>query len=54
VGKRVFVSVSTLPAGKITLTAPSASGDVLQRAGVLVDGGANPKVLVQIGDPTLL
>jgi hypothetical protein len=27
---------------------------VLQRAGVLVDGGANPKVLVQVGDPTLL
>ena len=51
VGKRVFVSTTS---GQITLTAPSASGDVLQRAGVLVDGGANPKVLVQIGDPTLL
>ena len=51
VGKRVFVSTTS---GQITLTAPSASGDVLQRAGVLVDGGANPKVLVQVGDPTLL
>jgi hypothetical protein len=51
VGQRVFVSTT---AGKVTLTAPSASGDVVQRAGVLVDGGANPKVLVQIGDPTLL
>lgn len=51
VGQRVFVSTTS---GQITLTAPSASGDVLQRAGVLVDGGANPKVLVQIGDPTLL
>jgi hypothetical protein len=51
VGQRVFVSTT---AGQITLTAPSASGDVLQRAGVLVDGGANPKVLVQVGDPTLL
>jgi hypothetical protein len=51
VGQRVFVSTTS---GQITLTAPSASGDVLQRAGVLVDGGANPKVLVQIGDPVLL
>ena len=51
VGSRVFVSTTS---GQITLTAPSTSGDVLQRAGVLVDGGANPKVLVQIGDPTLL
>jgi hypothetical protein len=51
VGSRVFVSTTS---GKITLTAPSATGDLLQRAGVLVDGGANPKVLVQIGDPTLL
>jgi len=51
VGKRVFVSTTS---GQITLTAPSASGDVLQRAGVLVDGGANPKVLVQVGDPVLL
>jgi hypothetical protein len=51
VGKRVFVSTTS---GQITLTAPSASGDIVQRAGVLVDGGANPKVLVQIGDPVLL
>jgi hypothetical protein len=51
VGKRVFVSTTS---GQVTLTAPVASGDVVQRAGVLVDGGASPKVLVQIGDPTLL
>jgi hypothetical protein len=51
VGQRVFVSTTS---GQITLTAPSASGDVLQRAGVLVDGSGSPKVLVQVGDPTLL
>jgi len=51
VGKRVFVSTTS---GQVTLTAPSVSGDIVQRAGVLVDGGANPKVLVQIGDPILL
>lgn len=51
VGKRVFVSTTS---GQISLTAPSASGDIVQRAGVLVDGSANPKVLVQIGDPVLL
>jgi hypothetical protein len=51
VGQRVFVSIT---AGKITLTAPSASGSIVQRAGVLVDGSANPKVLVQIGDPVLI
>lgn len=51
VGQRVFVSTTS---GQITITAPSASGDILQRVGVLVDGSANPKVLVQVGDPTLL
>jgi hypothetical protein len=51
VGQRVFVSTT---AGKVTLTAPSASGDIVQRVGVLVDGSGSPKVLVQIGDPTLL
>jgi hypothetical protein len=51
VGQRVWVSTT---AGRVTLTAPSAAGDVVQRAGVLVDGSGSPKVLVQIGDPTLL
>ena len=51
VGQRVFMSTTS---GQVTITAPSASGDILQRVGVLVDGSANPKVLVQVGDPTLL
>lgn len=51
VGARVWVSTT---AGKVTLAAPSSPGDIVQRAGVLVDGGGSPKVLVQIGDPTLL
>lgn len=51
VGQRVWCSTTS---GQITLTAPSASGDIVQRVGVLVDGSANPKVLVQIGDPVLL
>lgn len=51
VGKRVFVSTAS---GKIALAASTTGGDLVQRAGVLTDGGANPKVLVQIGDPTLL
>lgn len=51
VGARVFMSKT---AGQVTLTAPVAVGDLVQRVGVLVDGSANPKVLVQIGDPVLL
>lgn len=55
VGKRVWLSTT---AGKITLTAPSASGDVVQRVGVLATlaggGGGAPQVLVQVGDPVLL
>ena len=51
VGQRVFVSTTS---GQVTLTAPSVGGNIVQRAGILVDGGANPKVLVQIGDPVLL
>jgi hypothetical protein len=51
VGKRVFASTTS---GQITLTAPSASGDLVQRVGVLTDGSGSPKVLVQIGDPILL
>jgi hypothetical protein len=51
VGKRVFMSVS---AGQITLTAPTASGDVVQRVGILVDGSGSPKVLVQVGEPITL
>jgi|GEM_PF-4834260 len=52
VGKRVFMS-ALLP-GQITLTAPSATNDVVQRVGILTDGGANPKVLVQVGEPITL
>jgi len=51
VGQRVFVSTT---AGRVTLTAPAALGDVVQRVGVLVDGSGSPKVLVQVGDPVLL
>ncbi len=51
VGQRVFMSTTS---GKVTLTAPNGSGCVVQRVGVLVDGSANPKVLVQIGDPVLI
>lgn len=51
VGQRVFVSLTS---GQVTLTPPSVVGDIVQRAGILADGGASPKVLVQIGDPILL
>lgn len=51
VGQRVWTSTT---AGQITLTAPTTTGNIVQRVGVLVDGSANPKVLVQIGDPVLL
>ena len=52
VGKRVYASAAT--AGEITLTAPTGSGNVQQRVGILVDGSASPQVLVQIGDPVTL
>lgn len=55
VGQRVWLSTT---AGRITLTPPSASGDVVQRVGVLATlaggGGGAPQVLVQVGDPVLL
>jgi hypothetical protein len=51
VGKRVFMSVDP---GKITLIAPVATGDVVQRIGILVDGSGSPKVLVQVGEPITL
>lgn len=55
VGKRVWLSTM---AGKITLTAPSSSGEVVQRVGILVTlaggGGGEPQILVQVGDPVLL
>jgi len=51
VGQRVWMATT---AGRITLTAPTATGDVVQRVGVLVDGSVSPKVLVQISDPVLL
>jgi hypothetical protein len=54
VGKRVWLSTT---AGRVTLTAPSAVGDVVQRVGVLATlagGGGSPQILVQVGDPVLL
>lgn len=55
VGKRVWLSTT---AGSVTLTAPSAVGDVVQRVGILATlsggGGGTPQILVQIGDPVLL
>jgi len=55
VGKRVWLSTT---AGRVTLTAPSAVGDVVQRVGILATlaggGGGTPQILVQIGDPVLL
>ena len=55
VGKRVWLSTT---AGRVTLTPPSAVGDVVQRVGIfatLAGGvGGSPQILVQIGDPVLL
>jgi hypothetical protein len=51
VGSRVFMS--TTP-GQVTLTAPTATGDVVQRVGILTDGSASPKILVQVGEPITL
>lgn len=51
VGQRVFMS--TTP-GQVTLTAPTATGDVVQRVGILTDGSASPKILVQVGEPITL
>lgn len=55
VGKRVWLSTT---AGRVTLTAPSAVGDVVQRVRILATlsggGGGTPQILVQIGDPVLL
>lgn len=54
VGKRVWLSTT---AGRVTLTAPSAVGAVVQRVGILATlagGGGSPQILVQVGDPVLL
>jgi len=51
VGKRVFLSVTP---GKVTLTAPTANGDVVQRVGILTNGSGNPKILVQVGESITL
>ena len=47
VGSKVYMSATT---GQVTLTAPTSSGDLVQRVGILVLGGASPLVLVQMGD----
>jgi hypothetical protein len=53
VGKPVYASEIT--AGNLTLTAPSTSGNVVQKVGVLTVGGSGAcKVVVQIGDNTTL
>lgn len=55
VGKRVWLSTT---AGRVTLTAPSSPGDVVQRVGILATlaggSGGEPQILVQVGDPVLL
>lgn len=51
VGKPVFMSET---AGQITLTAPTASGSTVQKVGIVTDGSASPKVLIQIGDGFVL
>lgn len=51
VGQRVFMSITP---GQVTLTAPTNTGDVVQRVGILTDGSASPKILVQIGEPITL
>jgi hypothetical protein len=55
VGKRVWLSTT---AGRVTLTAPSVLGDVVQRVGILATlaggGGGSPQVVIQIGDPVRL
>ena len=52
-GARVYASTTT---GKLTLTAPSGSGNFVQKVGVLTDviGGTTANVDVQIGDMTIL
>ena len=53
-GKRVYMSTT---AGKVTLTAPAASGDTVLRVGIVsfADANANTtRVIVQIGEPTVL
>lgn len=55
VGETVWLSTT---AGKVTLTAPTAIGSVVQKIGILETlaggGGGSPQILVQIGDPVLL
>jgi hypothetical protein len=51
VGKFVFMSTTQ---GKITLTAPSSSGQVVQIVGIVTNGSGSPKVLIHFGQPILL
>lgn len=52
VGQRVFMSTT---AGNFTLTAPSTSGDVVQKVAIVSRGGTgNVRVIVQIGEGILL
>ncbi len=52
VGKLVFMS--TTP-GNLTLTAPSTSGDIVQKVGLVAVGGTGAvEIIVQIGDGTEL
>jgi len=48
VGKRVYVSNTTN--GEYTFTPPVASGVRVTRVGILTDGSASPKMLIQIGE----
>ena len=52
VGKVVYMSAT---AGNVTLTAPSTTGDTVQKVGVVTFGGTGAvKVAVQVGDGVLL
>lgn len=51
VGKPIFMSETP---GKLTLTAPTATGSTVQKVGVLTDGSGSPKVLIQMGDAYVL
>ena len=52
VGKLVFMSTT---AGNFTITAPSTSGDTVQKVGIVSVGGAGAvKIVVQIGDGVTL
>jgi hypothetical protein len=52
VGRKAFMSTT---AGNLSLTAPSASGDVVQKVGIVSRGGTGAvRVIVQIGDGVIL